>query len=118
MSKIGGLASEIAKVLQTYTSEVTNGLEDAKNKVTKRAVKQLKASSPKLTGSYTRGWRVKRVGTAFVVYNATDYQLTHLLEYGHAKVNGGRVAARPHIRKVEQEAIEEYVKQTEQVIKG
>ena len=33
------------------------------------------------------------------------------------KVNGGRVAARVHIRPAEEEAINEYIKEVEKVIK-
>src|SRR5690606_26617277 len=118
MASIDQLASEIAKALRTYTNEVTEGLEEAKKRVAKETVKRLRSTSPKLTGSYAKGWRVKRVGSAQVVHNATDYQVTHLLEHGHAKVNGGRVAPRPHIRKAEQEAIKEYLKEAEKVIRG
>ena len=116
--KLDNLAGEITKALQQYTTEVTEGLETAKLKVAKETVKRLKATSPKLTGSYARGWRVKKVGTAQVVHNQTDYQLTHLLEKGHAKVGGGRVAPRVHIRPAEQEAIKEYLKEAEKVIRG
>jgi hypothetical protein len=118
MSSVDMLAAEIAKALQTYTKEVEEGMEKAKTKVAKESVKTLKATSPKNTGKYARGWRVKKVGTAQVIHNATRGSLTHLLEKGHAKVNGGRVAGIPHIRPVEQAVIKEYIKQIEQVIKG
>ena|SRR5690606_21105568 len=116
--KLDNLAGEITKALQQYTTEVTEGLEEAKKRVAKETVKQLRATSPKLTGDYSRGWRTKQVGSAQVIHNATDYQLTHLLEWGHAKVGGGRVAPRPHIRKAEQEAIREYLSEAEKVIRG
>jgi hypothetical protein len=115
---IDQLAAEITRTLRTYTKDVTEGLETAKLKVAKETVKRLRSTSPKLTGSYARGWRVKKVGTAQVVHNQTDYQLTHLLEKGHAKVGGGRVAPRVHIRPAEQEAIKEYLKEAEKVIRG
>jgi len=117
MSSVDMLAAEIAKALQTYTKEVEEGMEQAKTKVAKESVKTLKATSPKNTGKYARGWRVKKVGTALVIHNATRGSLTHLLDKGHAKVNGGRVAGIPHIRPVERAAIKEYIKQVEQVIK-
>jgi hypothetical protein len=118
MASIDNLAAEISKALQTYTTEVTEGLEQAKKKAAQNAVKKLRSTSPKRTGKYARGWRVRKIGTAQIIHNATDYQIAHLLEYGHAKRNGGRVAAVPHIRKVEQEAIEEFETETEKVIRG
>ena len=116
--KVTGLANEIAKALQAYSDEVVEGLEGAKETAAKNAVKKLKKRSPKKTGEYARGWRARKVGSAWVVHNATNYQLTHLLEHGHAKRGGGRVPGIPHIGPVEKEAIEEYVRETERVIKG
>lgn len=112
------LAKEISKALSDYTEEVTEGLEKAKVEVAKETVKQLRKSSPKLTGDYARGWAKKKVGTAQVVYNRTDYQITHLLEWGHAKRGGGRVPGIPHIRPAEEKAIDEYTKRVEKVIRG
>lgn len=118
--KINDLSKEIAKALQIYTNEVTEGMEQAKEEVANDAIQELKANSPrspKRAKKYANGWRKKKVGKALVIYNR-KYQLTHLLEKGHAKVNGGRVRAIPHIGPVEEKAIKAYVSKTEKVIRG
>ncbi|MFD2705458.1 HK97 gp10 family phage protein [Salibacterium lacus] len=112
------LQKEISQALSEYTDEVTEELDEAKKKVAKESAKTLKRTSPSLTGDYAKGWRAKKVGNAWVVHNKTDYQLTHLLEKGHAKRGGGRVPAQPHIRPVEQEAIEEFENRIERAIRG
>jgi len=84
----------------------------------KKAVKRLKETSPEGdTKRYKKGWRVSDINGKKIVHNKTDYQLTHLLEYGHAKVNGGRVAAKPHIRPVEEQVIKDFTEGVEKVIK-
>lgn len=119
MAKISGLSDEIVKALAEYTTEVTKGLEQSKKDVAKRAVSTLKSTSPKgSTGSYAKGWTISKIDGKQVVHNKTDYQLTHLLEYGHAKVNGGRTVAKPHIRPVEEQASKEFIEEVEKVIKG
>ena len=114
---INQLADEINKQLRQYADGVGEEVEKVAQKVAKDGVKTLKLRSPKLTGSYAKGWRAKKVDGVWVVHNATDYQLTHLLEKGHAKVGGGRVAARVHIKPVEEQMIDEYVKGVEEAIR-
>ncbi|WP_405100808.1 HK97 gp10 family phage protein [Oceanobacillus sp. FSL H7-0719] len=119
---IDSFADELVNILQEYTTEVEEGLEKAKEDNAKNAVKVLKRTSPvgtrKRKRRYYQGWRAKKIGTAWVVHNATDYQLTHLLEKGHAKVGGGRVPGKPHIAPVEEQVIVGYEKQLEKIIRG
>ena len=120
---INALAEEIANALTEYGQEVQNGVSKSAKKVASKTVKTLKATSPKNTGKYAKGWRAKAQNefanaTSYVVHNATDYQLTHLLENGHANANGGRTSARPHIRQAEEQAIEEFTQEVEGVIQS
>lgn len=63
--------------------------------------------------AYNAGWTstLKKRKNVWVetVHNAKKYRLTHLLEYGHAKANGGRTRAFPHIAPVAEKAEEELV---------
>lgn len=119
--KIKGITEEFNKIMKEYTDEVEKGVTLAGTNIAKKTVKRLRKTSPKYKGknggSYAKGWRVTEIDGKNVIHNKTDYQLTHLLENGHAKVNGGRVAARVHIRPAEEEAINEYIKEVEKVIK-
>ncbi len=108
---INTAGAAIAEALAEYDQEIADATKRITDEVAKEAVDSLKKSSPKLTGSYRKGWRKKQSYAdkrtkRNTVYNETDYQLTHLLEYGHASRNGGRVRAIQHIVPVEQAAIE------------
>lgn len=111
--KADDLAKTVSQVLKEYEGATIENMKKAVDRTSKQAVRDLKASSPKRTGAYSRDWASKkRKNTnewayAKTVYNKKHYRLTHLLEKGHRKVNGGMVAARPHIAKVEQEAVNE-----------
>lgn len=108
--KIDNLTEAIMRELTQYSEELNDQIKIDTNKVAQETVKQLKATSPKKSGEYAKGWAQKesvkgRNVSKRVVYNKDHYQLTHLLENGHAKVNGGRVRAIPHIRPAEELAI-------------
>lgn len=112
------LAAELTQGLSEYSQEIADEIKKAADEVTVEAVRELKNTSPVQTGSYAAGWKKKttyesKSSKRNTVYNKTDYQLTHLLEKGHASRNGGRVAAKVHIQPVEEKtmaAFEEKVK--------
>lgn len=101
--KIDGLAEAIAKELHEYSEEVTEEVKESVKDAAKACVATLRQTSPKSTGDYAKGWAASTAyegpdDIRMQVHNRTDYQLTHLLEDGHAKVNGGRVEGQPHIQ--------------------
>jgi len=102
------LVAEINETLDDFYQAVRDEFEGAAKDVAEEAAQQLRAVQWKTkTGkNYSRGWKVKkeRWGT-YIVHNSTNYQLTHLLENGHAVVNakgdtGKRAAAHKHIEPV------------------
>lgn len=119
--KINNLAEELATALGEYSNEVTVKTKETVDKVSKKTAKELKTTSPKRTGRYKRSWKDKNSyedsrSKRNTVYNAKHYQLNHLLEYGHASRNGGRVAAIPHIKAVEEKAAMEFEKELKGMI--
>lgn len=100
------------EVLDEINQDVKESVKKNINSVSKEAVQKLRNTSPKKTGSYSKGWGTKKLGeTDVVVYNRTDAPLTHLLENGHRIVNKkgeyGRVSGRKHIAPVEEWASDE-----------
>lgn len=120
---IEDLADVIAAELESYQQEVADGLKADIKQVGKEVVQELKATSPKLTGDYAKGWKVKTMfendqNIRVRIHNPKEYYLTHLLEYGHAKQGGGRVEGKPHIRIAEQKAIEKLLRKVKILVRG
>ena len=72
---------------------------------------QIEQTAPRKTGRYAKSWAVKKTSETsnsleVTVHSKTRYALAHLLENGHAKRGGGRVAAIPHIAPAEEAAVQ------------
>ena len=110
------LADAIAAELEAYSDRVTEDVKASAEKAANFCVDEVRRRSPVLTGDYQKGWR-KQVSfensneIRFTIHNKTDYQLTHLLEHGHAKRGGGRVEAKKHISIAENETAEMFEKE-------
>lgn len=110
-TKIDNLANEIMEGLKEYADLVSDDVKKAVRKAGNTVRKEIFENAPKDTGAYAKSWSVKKTketsnSLEVTVYSKNRYQLAHLLEHGHAKRGGGRVAARPHIAQAEQSAVE------------
>lgn len=123
MSSINNLASEIMKQLQSYSDDVANEVDKAVDDVSNELKDNIAADSPKRKGEYRKGWRVKvaysgKGNKRAIVHNKTSYQLTHLLEKGHATKNGKFVKGISHIKPNEEKAIPKFLKRIEKAVQG
>ena len=122
---IENLDSAIKKALTDYVNGITPSMEDVSKKIGQKGAAAVRKNARGVlggTGKYARGWTSKlektRYSVTSIIYNKTQPSLAHLLENGHAKVGGGRVAGRPHIAPVEQEVVKEFEEKIEDVISG
>ena len=91
-------AQAVNDYLEIYVENIGEDFEETSNEIGKEARDELRQTSPKKRGQYAKGWTVsksrkKKNYYAVRVHNKTHYQLTHLLEFGHATSNGGRTKA-------------------------
>lgn len=126
-TSVDSLAAEISSLMQEYASDINEDMKEEVDKVAKETVKEVKKKAPirnssserkyksgksYKSGSYKKSWTTRTteensLKKKKVVYSK-QYQLTHLLEKGHAKRGGGRVEGIPHIGPAEKMAIKEF----------
>lgn len=106
---IDDLSDEINRQLRLYANQTDETVQELAKEVAKEGVKMLKASSPKRYGNYAKSWTVTREKGKQIVHNKKHYRLTHLLEKGHAKVNGGRTEKFVHIEPAETKMINDFI---------
>jgi hypothetical protein len=122
-TSIDDMDSAIMAELGKYAGIAADDLKDAVKETAKSVRKDIQDSAPVDTGKYKKSWSVKNVhedsqSIDLVVHSRNRYQIAHLLEHGHAKRGGGRVAARPHIASAEQRGSEKLVEAIESKLKG
>ena len=106
------MAEAVMEGLLEYAELVADVMKDCVKKAGNTVKKETQAGAPVRTGKYKKSWAVKRQRETsntleVVVHSRNRYQLTHLLEKGHAKRGGGRVKAIPHIAPAEEKGIRE-----------
>lgn len=123
----GDFREMMNELLEEYGSQVLEVTEKVAKKTSREARLDLRHVPESViggTGQYTRGWRASfetnKLNVKATVYNSSDWQLTHLLEYGHQVKRGGRTVgeAKPHehIEPVKQWAFDEFEKRLKEEI--
>ena len=99
---IDRLADELVQAVKEYTDDVAEGVRKKVDETARKVLKEAQALAPKRTGEYARTFTITKEDgygtTKRIIWNKKHYRRVHLLEFGHAKVNGGRVPAYPHLR--------------------
>lgn len=102
--------STLNQLLGRVDAAVEDAFPPAVRKGATVARDEWRENAPKRTGGYANSisFRVKGEGydTQAEVGSATKPGLAHLLEKGHARVGGGRVPARPHIKDAAEDAFD------------
>lgn len=116
-------SEQMKEILDEYALKLNTDIEEVTKSTAADTVKDLKSSSPKKSGKYGKSWSRKQdsnvyLNKNYIIHNKKHYQLTHLLEFGHATVNGGRVEAKPHIKQAEERGIRNFESKLRQVLNG
>ena len=111
MSTIDSLADDIMAGLREYAELADDAMKTAVKKTATSVKKEISANAPKKSGDYAKSWKATKVvenshTLKMTVHSKDHYRLAHLLEKGHAKRGGGRVAGKPHIAPAEENGAE------------
>ena len=103
-----------------YEKAVTTGADMV---IGSRFQGEIESGAPVRIGQYAKSWKVKTTEESSqklvqTVYSPTRYMLAHLLEKGHAKRGGGRVAGKPHIAPAEAAGVKQLESLIEKALKG
>ena len=120
---IDQLASAVMDGLNEYAELTADKVKKAVKSAGNTVKQDINASAPVRTGKDAGSWRTKATKESsqsleVTVYSPSRYMLAHLLEHGHAKRNGGRTRAIPHIAPAEEHGEEELLQDIERALRG
>lgn len=117
------LASAVMEGLKEYADLAADDMKKAVRKAGTSVKKEIQQNAPADTGAYAKSWAVKKEketsdSIQLIVHSKNRYQLTHLLEHGHAKRGGGRVAGKAHIALAEEKAVRQLEEEIERSLRN
>ena len=108
--EIGELSAAVSELLRKDLQNAGETLDEVPHMRAMQYRDKLRLRSPKDTGEYAGGWRIKKAQRnhepVWVIYNAAGPELTFMLEYGTY-----RQAAQPHIRPALEETVDEIIEE-------
>ncbi len=119
---IDELAEAVMDGLREYADLATADMKAAVKRAGKAVKSDIQANAPRDTGDYAKSWTVKATqetphSLVLTVYSRNRYRLTHLLEHGHAKRNGGRVQGKAHIAPAEEKGSRQLLDEIERCLR-
>lgn len=121
---IDQLSATITKQLTEYNEAVAKGTKQEAKKSMQQLVRQTKATAPRKRPKYYKAISSKAEfenasGVTYVWYvKGSEYRLSHLLEYGHAKRNGGRTKAYHFIQAATDPILASYTAAVERILQN
>lgn len=117
------LASAVMEGLKEYADLATDDMKKAVKKAGTSVKKEIQQNAPSDTDAYAKSWAVKNTketsnSLEVTVHSKNRYQLAHLLEHGHAKRGGGRVAGKAHIAPAEEKAVRQLEEEIERSLQN
>lgn len=116
------LGDAIREELKLYGEEVVEKVNEAGRAASKKLLKQTKDTAPKASGDFRKSLAVKEEDNGhgmkkFTLHaRAPKHRIFHLLVYGHAKQNGGRVPGDPFLKNAVDSVLPEYEKAVEEAL--
>lgn len=124
--KVEELGLAIAENMKSYIGATDLIVEEVVKKVGIETAKVVRGAGTykDRSGDYRKSIKFeklkgkKHIATGVVHADGEEYRLTHLLEFGHAKVNGGRVRPYSHFSSGETFAKIQLIKELEEKLGG